>query len=80
LPIIETTIPLGNDFKPGQSYRIMVNDKVTNTFLARDREGMALAPIEAVEVLILESFPLQYKWSSRLDCPGELLLVDSTPP
>jgi hypothetical protein len=67
LPIIETTIPLGNDFKPGQSYRIMVNDKDTNTFLARDREGMALAPIEAVEFLILESFTVQYKWSSRLD-------------
>lgn len=64
LPIIETTIPLGNDFEVGQSYSVIVNDKLTNTFLARDPEGqamkLALAPIEAVEVLFLESFPVQY--------------------
>ncbi|MQG75734.1 MAG: hypothetical protein FI703_00215 [SAR202 cluster bacterium] len=64
LPIIETTIPLGNDFEVGQSYSVVVNDKVTNTFLARDPEGqamkLALAPIEDVELLMLESFPVQY--------------------
>ena len=64
LPIIETTIPLGNDFEVGQSYSVVVNGNVTNAFLARDPEGqpmkLALAPIEAVELLILESFPVQY--------------------
>jgi len=63
-PAVETTIPLGNDFEVGQTYRVMVNNKPTNTFLARDPEGqsmkLSLAPIEAVEVLMLESFPVQY--------------------
>ena len=63
-PAVETTIPLGNDFEVGQTYRVVVNNKPTNTFLARDSEGQAMkvvpAPIEAVEVLMLESFPVQY--------------------
>ena len=64
LPSIETTIALGNNFAVGQTYRVIVNDMLTNEFTARDPEAqdmkVALAPIEAVEVLILESFPPQY--------------------
>ncbi len=61
---VETTIPLGSDFEVGQTYRVIVNDKLTNEFVARNPDAqamkIALAPIEAVEILILESFPPQY--------------------
>ena len=49
----------------GESYRVVVNDEVTNAFTARDPEGPKMvvkeSPVEGVELLILESFPPQYR-------------------
>ena len=33
-PVVETSIPLGSDFEPGQEYTVSVNSKVSHTFLA----------------------------------------------
>lgn len=64
LPVVLTEVPLGSDFMPGESYRVVVNGEVTNAFTARDPEGPKMvvkeSPIEGVELLILESFPPQY--------------------
>jgi len=54
----ETDIDLG-DFVPGEEYTVVVNDKVTNGFVARDPEGPAMeeneSPIEAVDVTYTKS-------------------------
>ena len=34
-PTLETTIPLGSDFEPGQEYTVSVNSDTSQTFLAR---------------------------------------------
>ena len=34
-PTLETSIPLGADFEPGQEYTVSVNSDTTHTFLAR---------------------------------------------
>ena len=34
-PILETTVPLGSDFKPGVEYTVSVNSDTTRTFAAR---------------------------------------------
>ena len=65
LPVVLTEVALGTDFMPGESYRVVVNDEVTNAFTARDPEGPKMvvkeSPVEGVELLILESFPPQYR-------------------
>ena len=33
-PIIETTVPLGSDFEPGEEYTVTVNSDVTVSFVA----------------------------------------------
>jgi len=64
LGYVESTIPLRDLLTPGQSYKVIVNGKLTNAFTARGPEArqmaVVLAPIERVEVLVLESFPPQY--------------------
>ena len=70
--IHEGELALGSDFTPGETYVVVVNGEVTNAFAARDPDdsGMVVAesPIDKVEIVILESFPPQYRLSivSRL--------------
>jgi hypothetical protein len=65
LPVVTTEIPLGTEFAAGESYKVIVNGEVTNSFLGRDPEGRAVvvkeSPVESVELIILESFPPQYR-------------------
>ena len=35
LPVVETSIPLGADFKSGEEYTVTVNDQITETFKAQ---------------------------------------------
>ena len=61
----EGELDLGTDFTPGESYTLVVNDEVTNAFVARDPEGPEMvlvdSPIAKAEILVLESFPPQYR-------------------
>ena len=63
----EGEVNLGADFEPGVTYTVVVNGQVTNAFVARDPEGPAMSvaesPIRMVEIVILESFPVQYQVS-----------------
>ena len=65
LPVVVTEIPLGGEFDAGETYTVVVNEKVTNSFVARDSESgkmvVKTSPIESVELIILESFPPQYR-------------------
>ncbi len=65
LPVAMTEIPLGTGFNSGESYNVIVNGEVTNSFLGRDPEGgkkvVKESPVESVELIILESFPPQYR-------------------
>ena len=47
LPVVLTTIPLGSDFAPGETYTVVVNGDVTNGFVARDPEGRDMAVVES---------------------------------
>ncbi len=63
----EGEVDLGADFATGGTYTVVVNGKVTNAFVARDPEWLAAvvaeSPIRMVEIVILESFPVQYQVS-----------------
>ncbi|MFB3120116.1 MAG: hypothetical protein ACE1Y2_06265 [Stenotrophomonas maltophilia] len=65
LPVAMTEIPLGTGFASGESYKVIVNGEVTNSFVGRDPEGgnkvVKESPVESVELVILESFPPQYR-------------------
>jgi hypothetical protein len=65
LPAVSTEIPLGSDLAAGEAYTVIVNGEVTTSFTAGDPEGRDMvvkeSPIEHVEVVILESFPPQYR-------------------
>ena len=65
LPVAMTEIPLGTGFAAGESYKVVVNGEVTNSFVGRDPEGRKImvtaSPVESVELVILESFPPQYR-------------------
>ena len=65
LPAVTTEIPLGTEFASGESYKVIVNGEVTNSFVGRDPAGRAVvvkeSPVESVELIILESFPPQYR-------------------
>ena len=57
-------IPIEGRFTPGETYRVRVNDRVTNSFTP-PREGfpdsyIATSPIVESELLILEIFPPRY--------------------
>ena len=63
----EGEVDLGADFETAVTYTVVVNGQVTNAFVARDPEWPAAAvaesPIRMVEIVILESFPVQYQVS-----------------
>ena len=63
----EGEVDLGAEFEPGVTYTVVVNGQVTNAFVARDPEWPAMSvaesPIRMVEIVILESFPVQYQVS-----------------
>ncbi len=65
LPSVITEIPLGTEFNSGESYKVIVNGEVTNSFVGRDPEGgkkvVKESLVEKVELIILESFPPQYR-------------------
>jgi hypothetical protein len=65
LPVVTNDIPLGTEFAAGESYKVIVNGEVTNSFVGRDPAGRAVvvkeSPVESVELIILESFPPQYR-------------------
>ena len=61
----EVGIPIERPFTPGETYRVRVNDRVTNAFTP-PRQGfpdsrVAPSPIEESELLILEIFPPRYQ-------------------
>ena len=62
LDIVEV---IGRSLKPGQTYRVIVNDQTTTTFTIPDpRLGHTFiteSPIESWDVEILESDPPQYQ-------------------
>lgn len=65
LPVVMHEIPLGTEFTSGESYKVIVNGEVTNSFVGRDPVGRAVvvkeSPVESVELIILEIFPPQYR-------------------
>ena len=52
------------EFISGESYKVIVNGEVTNSFVRREPAGRPVvvkeSPVESVELIILESFPPQY--------------------
>ena len=60
-----TEIPLGTGFTSGEPYWVIVNGEVTNSFVGRDPEGgkkvVKESSVVSVELVILESFPPQYR-------------------
>ena len=61
----EGEVVLDGQFTPGQSYTVVVNGEVTNSFVGRDPEGgkkvVKESSVVSVELVILESFPSQYR-------------------
>lgn len=64
LPVVVTEIPLGTSFEVGETYEVIENGEVSNSFVGRDPEGRAMvkvtSPIEQAEVTASESTPPQY--------------------
>ena len=62
---LDTILPIQASLEPGQSYRVIVNDRVTGAFsLPRpELEDTALveSPIEDVEIMVLERDPKEYQ-------------------
>ena len=62
---VETVVRIGSAFAPGQTYRVVVNGQETTTFTPLEPEFpdsfIGVSPIEKVEVVALESAPIQYE-------------------
>ena len=62
---LETVVPMGGSFIPGQTYRVAVNGQETNTFAFPEPEFpdsfITESKVESVEALTLESLPPQYE-------------------
>ena len=62
---LDAVEPIGVPLEPGQTYRVIVNDRETTTFTlpeTRLRNTLvAESPIESAEVIVLESAPPQYQ-------------------
>ena len=62
---VETIVPIGASFTPGQTYRVKVNDLEATAFTLLEPDFpdsyIALSPIESVEVVTLDSAPPQYE-------------------
>ena len=60
----EGEVVLDGQFTPGQSYTVVVNGKQTNSFTARDPQGVEMAvaesPIERVDVVVSDANPPEY--------------------
>ena len=60
----EGEVVLGDNLTPGETYTVVVNGEVTNSFLARDERTIGwvteTSPIETVEVAVSDSEPPQY--------------------
>ena len=63
-PVASTEIPLGTELVAGETYAVVVNGEVTNSFLARDERTtgwvVETSPIESVEVVVSDSEPPRY--------------------
>ena len=64
---LDTVEPIRASLEPGQTYRVIVNDRETTTFTLPKAElphtFVAESPIETAEVAVLESAPHQYQLS-----------------
>ena len=62
---VETIVPIGASFTPGQIYRVKVNDLETTAFTSLEPDFpdsyVAPSPIESVEVVTLGGAPPQYE-------------------
>jgi putative lipoprotein len=62
---LDTILPIQAEFVPGQTYRVIVNDRVTTTFsLPRPdfpKSALRESPIENAEIEVLESDPKGYQ-------------------
>ena len=62
---LDTVEAIGDRLNPGQTYRVIVNDRVTTTFTLPDPDlghtFITDSPIESREIEILESDPPQYQ-------------------
>ena len=62
---LDTVEPIGTSLEPGQTYRVIVNGLETTTFTMLETSlrytFIAESPIDSVEVVTLESAPLQYQ-------------------
>ena len=62
---LDTVEPIGTSLEPGQTYRVIVNDRETTTFTLPETglrdTFIAESLIESVEVVTLESTPPQYQ-------------------
>ena len=62
---VETVVRIGSAFAPGQTYRVVVNGQETTAFTPPEPEFpdsfIGVSPIEKVEVVALESAPVQYE-------------------
>ena len=62
---LDTILPIQASLEPGQSYRVIVNDRVTGAFSLPRPElkdtALAESPIEDVEIMVLERDPREYQ-------------------
>ena len=62
---LDTILPIQASLEPGQSYRVIVNDRVTGAFSLPRPElkdtALAESPIEDVEIMVLERDPKEYQ-------------------
>ncbi len=62
---LDTILPIQASLEPGQSYRVIVNDRVTGAFSLPRPElkdtALAESPIEDVEIMVLERDPREFQ-------------------
>ncbi len=62
---LDTIEPIGESLEPGQTYRVVANERETTTFTISKSElpdtFIAESPIESAEVVVLEGAPPQYQ-------------------
>ncbi len=62
---LDTVEPLGTSLEPGQTYRVIVNGRITTTFTLPDPDlghtFIAESPIERAEVVMVEGVPPRYQ-------------------
>ena len=62
---VETIVPIGASFTPGQTYRVQVNGRETTAFTLPGPDfpdsSIDLSPIDGVKLVTLETAPPQYE-------------------